>query len=387
MLGSKAEVGELIARSAERMESSRVMPTQIISDNGGGNEGKISVENEELGIHDRARRRRRRQAIRDPEGTDDGEMGGDLDRTRQSKPTPGGNGGRPGKQEGRLHKSTSGGNDKSTTGGKGGRPGSGEGRLNKSTTGGNGKSTSGGNGKSTTGGKAHGRDGDEATASTDPLTEDELDFSEDENWEWLQERFNNEATGRPFQLQLGSEEEEGVEDNWENMEKICSGLEPPSLWSGERVSGHNKRQLRRENKRKRIKRQEGQPTSSYWTSHAGEFAMPTPRHRPTEWKGGMCPDNLALYHPAAEKLLQYATEGCPCNTGKPWTTEEVTAAIERGPHISALEPDAIDQLAEEIKVKVAEGQCKVVLWEDIKNDMPEQLKVSPLAMIPHKSRK
>ena len=115
--------------------------------------------------------------------------------------------------------------------------------------------------------------------------------------------------------------------------------------------------------------------------------MPPPRHRPEQWKGGMCPDNLALYHPAAEKLLKYATEGCPCNTGKPWSREEVTAAIERGPHISALEPDAIDQLAGEIKQKVADGQCRVVLWDDIKNDMPEQLKVSPLAMIPHKSRK
>lgn len=33
------------------------------------------------------------------------------------------------------------------------------------------------------------------------------------------------------------------------------------------------------------------------------------------------------------------------------------------------------------------GQCKVVLWDDIKDSLPEQLKVSPLAMIPHKSRK
>jgi hypothetical protein len=63
------------------------------------------------------------------------------------------------------------------------------------------------------------------------------------------------------------------------------------------------------------------------------------------------------------------------------------AAVERGPHVSALEHDAIAQLEEEIPEKVKAGQCKVVLWDDIKHNPPEQLKISPLAMIPHKSRK
>merc|ERR1712129_628357 len=31
-------------------------------------------------------------------------------------------------------------------------------------------------------------------------------------------------------------------------------------------------------------------------------------------------------------------------------------------------------------------QCKVVLWDDIKHNPPKQLNISPLAMIPHKSR-
>jgi hypothetical protein len=35
---------------------------------------------------------------------------------------------------------------------------------------------------------------------------------------------------------------------------------------------------------------------------------------------------------------------------------------------------------------VKAGQCKVVLWDDIKHNPLEQLKISPLAMIPHKSR-
>ena len=32
-------------------------------------------------------------------------------------------------------------------------------------------------------------------------------------------------------------------------------------------------------------------------------------------------------------------------------------------------------------------QAKLVLWDDIKDNPPKQLKISPIAMIPHKSRK
>jgi hypothetical protein len=61
-------------------------------------------------------------------------------------------------------------------------------------------------------------------------------------------------------------------------------------------------------------------------------------------------------------------------------------AVERGPHVSALDPAAIEQLETEIAEKVKVGQCKVILWDDIKDNPPEQLKISPLAMVPHKSR-
>jgi hypothetical protein len=101
----------------------------------------------------------------------------------------------------------------------------------------------------------------------------------------------------------------------------------------------------------------------------------------------MCPRNLALDHPAAAKLLQYATGGCPVNSGKPWTKEMMHKAMARGPHVSALEHNAIKQLKEEIVQKVKNGQCTVVEWDKIKDFPPEQLKISPLTMIPHKSWK
>ena len=41
---------------------------------------------------------------------------------------------------------------------------------------------------------------------------------------------------------------------------------------------------------------------------------------------------------------------------------------------------------DEVMAKKEAGQCDTVVWDDIKHDPPPNLKVSPIAMIPHKSR-
>ena len=61
------------------------------------------------------------------------------------------------------------------------------------------------------------------------------------------------------------------------------------------------------------------------------------------------------------------------------------AAVVRGPHVSALQPDDMDQLAMEVKAKEEKGQCKVILWDNIKDNPPPEMKFYPLTMIPHKS--
>ena len=101
----------------------------------------------------------------------------------------------------------------------------------------------------------------------------------------------------------------------------------------------------------------------------------------------MCPSGLALHHPSADLLLQYTMEGCPTKTGRPWTVQEILEAIENGPHASAMDPEAMAQLKEETEQKLKKGQAKLVIWDDIKDNPPEQLKISPIAMIPHKLRK
>jgi hypothetical protein len=100
----------------------------------------------------------------------------------------------------------------------------------------------------------------------------------------------------------------------------------------------------------------------------------------------MRPANLALHHPAADLLLQYATKGCPTKTGRNWTKDEMEAAINKGAHPSALVQEATEQLRRETMEKVSKGQARIVRWDDIKHDPPAELKISPIAMIPHKSR-
>jgi hypothetical protein len=64
---------------------------------------------------------------------------------------------------------------------------------------------------------------------------------------------------------------------------------------------------------------------------------------------------------------------------------KIQAAINQGPHKSALEPEAIVHFAAKVRDKVGKGQARVVGWDNIKWDHPRQLNVSPVAAIPHKS--
>ena len=73
-------------------------------------------------------------------------------------------------------------------------------------------------------------------------------------------------------------------------------------------------------------------------------------------------------------------------TGRPWTIVELQAAVARGPHKSALSEEAMAHFAAEVAEKVAAGQARTVLWEDICHHPPSQLKISPIAAVPHSSK-
>ena len=164
------------------------------------------------------------------------------------------------------------------------------------------------------------------------------------------------------------------------------GLRPPTLKSSEEVTGESTPKLRTENKRNRRQRQCHQPHPVWWTTYKGTYKLPPLHEPPRSYRNQMCPRGLALHHPAATTLLEYATAGCPVNTGNTWTTQEMQAAIERGPHVSALLPEAMAQLDDDINEKVLNGQARLVRWNDIRLNPPPQLKISPVAMVPHNSR-
>ena len=91
-------------------------------------------------------------------------------------------------------------------------------------------------------------------------------------------------------------------------------------------------------------------------------------------------------HPAIPLLLAYAMDGCPVDCGPDWTHDQVKMLLSRGPHRSACSPKALAQLREETTKKCEQGYARVVRWRDIKANPPPKLKISPVAMIPHKSK-
>jgi hypothetical protein len=100
----------------------------------------------------------------------------------------------------------------------------------------------------------------------------------------------------------------------------------------------------------------------------------------------LCPQGLAMNHPAGALLQEYATYGCPTKTGAPWKKEEIWEAVASEPHASAMLAEALEYFRLEADKKLKCGQATIVLWDDIKNTPPPQMKVLPFAANPHKSK-
>ena len=167
------------------------------------------------------------------------------------------------------------------------------------------------------------------------------------------------------------------------------GLEPPKLNDGDRmVMGCDKKRLRRENKERKWKHKSTQVASTQWKTHEGQQILRQKRMekelRP--YKNAMCPARQAIGHPAATLLRHYAETGCPVRTGKQWTKEMMWEAVERGPHRSALTSQAMEHFANEAREKVEKGQARLIRWDTIKDNPPRELKISPIAAVPHKSK-
>ena len=63
------------------------------------------------------------------------------------------------------------------------------------------------------------------------------------------------------------------------------------------------------------------------------------------------------------------------------------AAVDRGPHQSALTPESIALFAEDIGYQERAGFCKVFTWEELLQLQPKNLKISPVAAVPQVGRR
>ena len=69
----------------------------------------------------------------------------------------------------------------------------------------------------------------------------------------------------------------------------------------------------------------------------------------------MQPNGYALKHDAAPILTSFAEAGVPVDCGNPWKRDQIIHLLQRGPHVSAKQKDAITQLRTESNEKVASG--------------------------------
>ena len=176
------------------------------------------------------------------------------------------------------------------------------------------------------------------------------------------------------------------QSNVEERRRSVSGLDQPRLWAtGKVITGINKKKLRTENRQKRRALQQAQTKPTPWTEYTGDAVLPQGadnKSRPIH-RNSMCPAGLALHHPAAEIILNWAELGCPTQTGRPWSISEMEAAIARGLHQSALTLEALEHFAAEVREKVLSKQARVVEWDAIKDNPPTELKISGTKDLAH----
>jgi hypothetical protein len=101
----------------------------------------------------------------------------------------------------------------------------------------------------------------------------------------------------------------------------------------------------------------------------------------------MQPQQLAANHPFFQTLNKWGTEGIPVDCGPDWTWQVNKQAVARGPHRSAIEPDNIKLVHEDIQYQVDAGFSQIMLWSDVQKLRPSNLKISPLAVVPQKDRR
>ena len=110
------------------------------------------------------------------------------------------------------------------------------------------------------------------------------------------------------------------------------------------------------------------------------------KYHKQQFLGLVLPHGPALEHPATPMLVKYVTNGCDAAICMQWTMDLLEAAITRGAHPSALQPELATQLWAKTLEKVDQGYAWLIAWDSIKHNPPPTLKILPITAIPHKSQ-
>jgi hypothetical protein len=97
---------------------------------------------------------------------------------------------------------------------------------------------------------------------------------------------------------------------------------------------------------------------------------------------------LLLPAQAYTTLVEYATQGVPTDCGPHWPPEIIAAAKAAGPHVSALTPENVSLIWDEIQYQRDAGFIKLVEATELFNArQPPELKISRLAVVPQRNRR
>jgi hypothetical protein len=95
----------------------------------------------------------------------------------------------------------------------------------------------------------------------------------------------------------------------------------------------------------------------------------------------MQPQPLAEVHPFAPTLRKWQ-QGIPVDCGSDWDWSVIEAAVECSPHPMARTPQLIALFIKDIKYQIKACFCRVLTWEELKRCLPENLKISSMAVVP-----
>jgi len=88
------------------------------------------------------------------------------------------------------------------------------------------------------------------------------------------------------------------------------------------------------------------------------------------------------------QILRFAWKGCPVNCGEPWSLETIERAREQGPHVTALEPDNVELLWNEVTYQVGAGFVRLATASELfQKPIPWELKISRVAVVPQVGRR